>query len=228
MKVLFIIPAYNEEKTLGKVIEDIESQDLEFESDILVVDDHSSDSTSEVAERKGVKVLRHPLNLGGGGSLKTGFKYAERNDYDIVLTIDADGQHRPDDVNRVLEPVLSGRADMSVGSRFKGEAKYDVPKIRYMGIKFYSKLTSYLTGQEITDVTSGYRAINRGLFKEFADNFPYRFYAIEPTTWAGRRGFQIEEVPVVMSSREEGNSHLNLKRLFLYPLSHVYAIIRAL
>lgn len=228
MKVLFIIPAYNEEKTLGKVIDDLRAQEKDFENDILVVDDHSSDKTSEVAREKNVKVVRHPMNLGGGGSLKTGFKYADRNGYNVVLTIDADGQHHPEDVNKVLEPVLSGRADMSIGSRFRGEAKYDVPKIRYAGIKFYSIVTSILTGQEITDVTSGYRAIDKELFTEFADNFPYRFYAIEPTIWSGRRGFEIEEVPVIMSSREEGNSHLNLKRLILYPFSHIYAIIRAL
>lgn len=226
--LLVIVPSYNEGGTIGKVVDDIRDQSLELDYEIAVINDSSSDNTAQVAEGKDVTVLSHPVNLGGGAALRTGFKYAARKDFDYVVCVDGDGQHDPEYMEKVLNPVVDEDYDLSIGSRYRGEKGYDIPLIRDLGIKFYSKTVSFLSGYNITDCTSGYRAISRDLFKEYAENYSDSFWAIEATIWAGRKGFNIKEVPVKMSEREEGESHLNLSNTIRYPVSMIYAIFRAL
>jgi len=227
-KLLVVVPSYNEEGTIGEVIEDIEAQNLGLKYEIAVVNDSSTDRTEEIAEDKGVTVLSHPVNLGGGAALRTGFKHAVRNSFDYVVCIDGDGQHDPKYITQVLRPVTEEGFDLSIGSRYRGERGYEIPLVRNIGIKFYSKAVSLLSGYNITDCTSGYRAISRDLFEKYSGNYSDSFWAIEATIWAGRNGFSIKEVPVKMSEREAGESHLDLSNTLRYPISMIYAIFRAL
>ncbi|MDY6789079.1 MAG: glycosyltransferase family 2 protein [Candidatus Nanohaloarchaea archaeon] len=226
-KILYIVPCYNEAGGLKQLLDKIRDHKNK-NSDILVVDDASSDNTSDIAEKEGVKSVRHAINMGGGAAVRTGFKYAVRHGYDYTLQIDGDGQHDPKYAEKVLDPVINGEADMCIGSRFIEDPGYKVPFIRKLGIITYSKIVTWLSGQNITDCTSGYRAIHRGLFKKFADNYPDTFCTIESAIWAGRRGYIIEEVPVEMSEREEGQSYLTPIRMAKYPFQMIYAILRAL
>lgn len=226
--LLYIVPAYNEGGTIGGVVQQVQELSLSPDEDVVVVDDCSSDDTREKAEEAGATVISHPINLGGGAALRTGMRYAARNGYSYVLCIDGDGQHDPQYAEDVLSPVVDGDADLSIGSRFLGEAGYDVPPVRLAGIKTYSAIVSILSGETVTDCTSGYRAMNRELFEQYAANYPDNFWAIEATIWAGRNGYRIEEVPVTMAEREEGESHLSGFRMAKYPFSMVYAILRAL
>jgi glycosyltransferase involved in cell wall biosynthesis len=227
-ELLVVVPSYNEEGSIGGVIDRIRDQELDRDYEIAVVNDSSSDDTAEIAEEKGVTVLSHPVNLGGGAALRTGFKYARKKDFEYVICVDGDGQHDPEHMKRVLEPVTDDGYDLCIGSRYRGERGYEIPFLRNLGIKFYSWTVSILSGYDITDCTSGYRAISRDLFTQYADNYADNFWAIEATIWAGRKGYRIKEVPVKMSEREEGESHLDLTNTIRYPVSMVYAIFRAL
>lgn len=227
-ELLVVVPSYNEEGSIEEVIDGIRDQELEIDFEIAVVNDSSSDNTAKIAEKKGVKVLSHPVNLGGGAALRTGFKYARKKDFDYVICVDGDGQHDPKHMEKVLEPVTQDAYDLCIGSRYRGEQGYEIPFLRNLGITFYSWTVSILSGHNITDCTSGYRAISRDLFTEYAENYADNFWAIEATIWAGRKGYSIKEVPVKMSEREEGESHLDLTNTIRYPVSMIYAIFRAL
>jgi glycosyltransferase involved in cell wall biosynthesis len=227
-ELLVVVPSYNEEGSIAEVIEGIRDQELEINFEIAVVNDSSSDDTAEIAEEKGATVLSHPVNLGGGAALRTGFKYARKNDFEYLICVDGDGQHDPDQLEKVLEPVTEDGYDLCIGSRYRGERGYEIPFLRNLGIKFYSWTVSILSGYEITDCTSGYRAISRDLFTQYAENYADNFWAIEATIWAGRKGYRVKEVPVKMSEREEGESHLDLSNTIRYPVSMIYAVFRAL
>lgn len=227
-ELLVVVPSYNEEGSIAEVIDRIRDQELERDYEIAVVNDSSSDDTAKIAEEKGVTVLSHPVNLGGGAALRTGFKYARKKGFEDVICVDGDGQHDPNHMKRVMEPVTKNGYDLSIGSRYRGERGYEIPLLRNLGIKFYSWTVSILSGYDITDCTSGYRAISRDLFKQYADNYADNFWAIESTIWAGREGYMIKEVPVKMSERVEGESHLDFSNTIRYPVSMIYAIFRAL
>lgn len=194
----------------------------------LIIDDGSTDRTAEIAKEAGAKVISHPINLGYGATVQTGFKYAVRQGSDYTLQIDADGQHNPKDAKKVLEPVINGEADFSVGSRMKGAPGYEIPFVKKLGIKFYAAVISFLAGQTVTDSTSGYRAMDRDLFSEFAKFYPHKLCAVETEIWLGRRGYTIKEVPVEMRKREEGETYLDFWTLFVYPFKMIYAILRAI
>lgn len=227
-ELLVVVPSYNEEGSIAEVIDRIRDQELERDYEIAVVNDSSSDDTAKIAEEKGVTVLSHPVNLGGGAALRTGFKYARKKGFEYVICVDGDGQHDPNHMKRVMEPVTKNGYDLCIGSRYRGERGYEIPLLRNLGIKFYSWTVSILSGYDITDCTSGYRAISRDLFKQYADNYADNFWAIEATIWAGREGYMIKEVPVKMSERVEGESHLDFSNTIRYPVSMIYAIFRAL
>lgn len=155
-KLTVVIPAYNESRHLGPVIESVKK----YTPDIVVVDDGSGDETSEVAQKSGAKVYRHPVNRGLGGALGTGIKAALQDGADIIITMDADGQHDPQEIPELIKPIENNEADVVIGSRFLTSQK-NMPLLRRLGIPFFNIVTFLLFGIWTTDSQSGFRAFNR-------------------------------------------------------------------
>lgn len=232
--ILIFLTAYNEEETIETVLDDLfgVKEKLERETghnvDILVIDDGSTDQTLQYVRERDVFVIPHPKNLGPGAATQTGYKFAVRNGYNVTVRMDADGQHPPQKVPKLLEPVLDNRADIVIGSRFKSADGYKPALLRRTGISFYSKIISILTGESITDITSGFRATGIDVGKKHAQNLPHGIVAIDRGIREGLSGFRIDEVPVEMEQRDHGDSYLSVRRLAVYPLVSVYSMINAL
>ena len=165
-----IVPAYNEERNIGPVIDELRAFDPALE--IVVVSDGSVDRTAEVAAEHGAHVIRLPFNLGIGGAVQTGFRYAWEGGYDLAVRVDGDGQHDPAQLARVIAPVLTGEADMVVGSRFAGDAGYRSSATRRVGIRVLAWVVSAIAHQRLTDTTSGFQALNRRAIRLFAADYP--------------------------------------------------------
>lgn len=223
MKRLIIIPAYNEELSIGKVLEDIKAHSPD--SDIIIINDGSTDSTSEVARNLGVRVVDLSYNLGIGGAMQAGFKYAERNGYDMAIQFDGDGQHRADQLGPLVGPVIDGKADVSIGSRFLGEEAYRSKLARLFGIKILSWVVSFFAGQRITDPTSGFRAVNSKAIEFCGGHYPDDYPEPEAIVLLHRSGFRITEVPVLMREREAGSSSITAFRGFYYMIKVLLAIM---
>lgn len=223
MRICIIIPAYNEEETLGSVIDRVRCHAPE--ADIVVVNDASSDSTSAVARRYGVPVLELPINLGIGGAMQTGFKYAYRHRYEVAIQVDGDGQHDPEYIPRVLEPILAGRVDIVIGSRFLEPIGYTSSLIRLFGIRFFAWLIGMMTNRRIYDATSGFRAYNQAALQFAANYYPSDFPEPESIVQFLRNGFRIKEVPVVMKARQGGVSSVRIGKGIYFIASNALAII---
>jgi len=227
-RVVIVIPARNEEACIGPVL--AETSGLYPGYDIVVVDDASSDRTGEIARAAGAVVLRAPVNLGYGGAVQAGFKYAYARDYDIVVLLDADGQHDPRYVASLVE--AAGEYDFVVGSRFRGTAHYDIPPIRKAGMKVFSAIATVITGQRITDTSSGFQALRRPVFAMFATTpYPVDFPDADTIIWIARHGFKVGEVPVEMHQRVAGTSMISglassLKYALKMPLSILVTLLR--
>lgn len=208
-RVLVIIPAYNEEEALGPVLDELtkaQSQGLvDRPLDVVVIDDGSADKTSQVASAHGVSVLTLPYNLGIGGALRTGFRYAHRNGYTQAIQFDADGQHRRDQIQHLLDGLDAG-ADLVIGSRFRAaDGTYDVSAVRGGAMGILRLLVRSLTGRAFTDTSSGFRGFSADMLEYFAGRYPAEYMeSVEALLMAARSGFVVEEVPVEMSEREGG------------------------
>lgn len=213
-KGLIVVPAFNEGKNLGRLIPEIRS--VAPAMDIVIVNDHSSDGTSKVAKELGAHVIDLPCNLGYGGAVQTGFKYALKNNYDFCIQIDGDGQHDPKCVEDLIDELHSNGTDVVVGSRFLGEATYKIPLLRKIGMNLFSKVIKLLTGMEITDPTSGYQALNSRVIRFFAnDNYPIDYPDADTLIVLNYSGFRVKEIPVTMRQRTYGESmHNNLKAIY--------------
>jgi len=208
-----IIPAYREEITIGGIVSNIRQQ---FPYDVLVVNDDSPDGTSAAARNAGATVLDLPCNLGIGGAVQTGLQYARDRGYDIVVRIDGDGQHEVEDIPKVLEPILAGRADAVIGSRFLGETEYRGSIPRIFGIRFFRLLVNVTTGYRVTDPTSGFFAINRRLIAFYSDHFPSDYPEVDAYILMHRLKARTVEVPVRMYDRAEGKSSITAFRAVYY------------
>jgi glycosyltransferase involved in cell wall biosynthesis len=227
-RVAVVIPARNESACIGPVL--AETSRLYPDYDIVVVDDASDDGTGGIARSAGAIVLRAPIQLGYGGAVQTGFKYAYARNYDLVVLLDADGQH---DARYVADLVDASREyDFVVGSRFRGRTHYDIPPIRLAGMKVFSAIASVITGQRITDTSSGFQALLRRVFSLFATtHYPADFPDADTIIWIARHGFKVGEVPVEMHQRVAGRSMISglassLKYALKMPLAILVTLLR--
>ena len=230
MKLMVFMTAYNEENTIGNVLERILDtlEDVDADTDILVVDDGSTDTTAEIARQYPVKLVVHPTNLGPGAATQTGYEYAVRNNYQYTVRMDADGQHRPEDIPKLLEPIQNDEADIVIGSRYKRDTEYETSAVRDTGIRLYSWLISTITGDRVYDLTSGFRAVDIEVGKRHAEELPTGIIAINRGIREGLSEYRIVEVPVTMEQRQYGKSYLSVERLAKYPIYSMYSFINAL
>lgn len=219
---LVIIPVYNEEKTIGEVIDSVKNNFPQ--ADILVINDGSDDNSSLIAGKKGVFVIDLPYNLGIGGAMQTGFKFAEIKDYDLVIQVDADGQHEPEFISKLIEPLQNGNADMAIGSRFASDSDYKSIVTRRLGIKLLSSILSIIVRQAVTDATSGFRAANKKTVKIFAERYPEDYPEVEAILLLRKQGLKFVEVPVMMSQRKGGCSSITPFRSVYYMLKVLLSV----
>ncbi len=227
LRRLIIVPAFNEAGNLPRVIPEIRSQAPGF--DLVVVDDGSSDATSAVARSLDVFVIPLPVNLGYGGAVQTGFRFAVRHDYDLAVVIDADGQHDPANIVELAQVVASGQADVAIGSRFRGRMTYHQPWVKRLGMRLFAWTVSRITGREVTDPTSGFQALNRDALRFFAyDNYPVDYPDADTLLVLHYAGFRVTEAPVTMRERLSGVSMHSGWKPFYYVLKMWLAIAMVL
>ena len=214
MKILIIIPAYNEGPRIGEVVRQV--RDAVPDYDVLVIDDGSRDETSQAARSAGAQVVSHPFNLGYGVAIQTGYKFALNKNYDFVVQMDGDGQHDPAYIPDLLAPVMAGETDFALGSRFLGEESYAPSLARKVGMAFFRWLVSSLIKTRITDSTSGFQAFNRLVIRYFTTEvFPCDYPDADMLITLHRAGFRIREVPVRMHASVTGKSmHTGWKPLY--------------
>ena len=219
---LAVIPAFNEEDSIAGVIAEIRAADPGFEA--VVVDDGSKDRTADVAEAAGAHVVRHPYNLGIGGAVQTGLQYARDHDFDVAVQVDGDAQHDPAEIPKILAPIVEGKADVVVGSRFLGEGEYEPPVTRLVGIRLLARIVSLLVRQRVTDTTSGFRASNRRAISLFAADYPHDYPEVEAMVLLFRHRLKLVEVPVHMRLRGAGASSITFWRSAYYMLKVLLAL----
>jgi glycosyltransferase involved in cell wall biosynthesis len=213
-RVIVIIPAYNEGDRIAEVVGNVRR--VVPDCEILVVNDGSRDNTAAAAEAAGATVVSHPFNMGYGVAIQTGYKYAQATGYDFLVQIDGDGQHDPAYIPRLLEPVMKGETDFVIGSRFLAVESYEPSLARRIGMAFFRKIVSLVTGTRITDSTSGYQAFNREVISFFTSEvFPCDYPDADMLITLHMAGFSIRELPVRMYANVEGKSmHSGLKPLY--------------
>jgi glycosyltransferase involved in cell wall biosynthesis len=219
---VIVIPAYNEEESIGAVIGELLEERLGL--DILVVDDGSKDGTRDRLWGFPVHVISHPINLGYGVAVQTGFKYAALRGYDFLVLMDADGQHVPSQVRLLLEE-LDRERDIVIGSRLSGTTgSYRIPFFRRVGIRFFSFLAKALGGVSIRDVTSGFQAMRREVFLLLAEEYPTDFPDAEVVIMLGLKRFRLAEVPTLVRERKQGNSmYSSIGTVLYYPFKSILA-----
>ena len=217
VKILIIIPCYNEEENLERVVARLKKEAPQV--DFLIVNDCSTDSSAAICKANGWRFLDLPTNLGIGGGVQSGYQYAAANDYDITVQMDGDGQHDPAYLDAILAPVEKGELDMCIGSRFITKEGFQTSFMRRVGINFLSGLLVVLCGKRVRDVTSGFRACGREMFCYFADHYASDYPEPEAILAATLRGFKVGEAAVVMEERQGGVSSIN-------PMRSVYYMIK--
>jgi glycosyltransferase involved in cell wall biosynthesis len=222
LRRIAIVPALNEEASIGRVIDEIRAFDPGF--DIVVVDDGSTDRTAGIASDRGASVLRLPFNLGIGGAVQTGYRFAFEHGYDLAVQVDGDGQHDPAQLPAILGPVLAGEADVCVGSRFAEGTGYQSSFARRVGIRVFAYVVSAVVRQRVTDTTSGFRAINRKGIALFAADYPHDYPEVEATVMSVKHKLRLREVPVVMRERAGGASSITALRSIYYMTKVLLAI----
>jgi glycosyltransferase involved in cell wall biosynthesis len=226
-RVVAVVPAFDEEGAIGGVVEEIHAFDPAI--DVVVVDDGSSDATVEVAAAAGAAIVRLPFNLGIGAAVQTGFRYALEHGYDLAVRLDGDGQHDPAELPKLLEPLARDEADVVTGSRFREtEGGYRPPLARRLGISWFARLVSMLSGQRVTDTTSGFQALNARGIALFASEYPSDYPEVEATVLVLKHRLRLVEVPVQMREREHGSSSITFVRSLYYAVKVTLALLVAM
>ena len=189
-----IVPAYNEERNIVRVLAELKAFDAGL--DIVVISDGSTDRTREVAEAHGARVLQLPFNLGIGGAVQTGFRYAWENGYDLALRVDGDGQHDASQLGAVMGPVVAGEVDIAIGSRFVATGGYRSSAVRRVGIRLLAWVVTRIAKQPLTDTTSGFQVLNRKAIRLYAADLPHDYPEVEGLVMAIRHKIRVCEVPV--------------------------------
>ena len=223
MKCIAIVPAYNEQGSIGGVVDEILAFDASY--DVFVIDDASADGTSEEARSHGALVVRLPFNLGIGGAVQTGFRYAADHGYELAIRVDGDGQHNPAELRPLVETVSGGRADICVGSRFVGSEGYRSSRSRRIGIRILARTVSLLTGQRVTDTTSGFQVLNRKAIELFAADYPHDYPEVEAALMLHKHRLRLVEVPVRMRERQAGKSSIRGVHTVYYMAKVMLAIL---
>ncbi|MDR6690429.1 glycosyltransferase involved in cell wall biosynthesis [Microbacterium sp. 1154] len=224
-RVLVIVPAWNEAANVGSTIAEIRAADPAY--DVVVVDDGSVDGTGDVAVAAGARVLTLPFNLGVGGAMKTGFTFAQREGYHRAIQVDADGQHNPADVARVLAGLAD--ADISIGARFAEVGDYAVRGPRRWAMVVLASVVSRVAGTRLTDVTSGFRAANRRAIDQYVRYYPAEYLGdtLDSLVEAVHAGLTVTQVPVAMRPRVHGKPSQNPLGASVYLLRSVFALTLA-
>ena len=227
MKTLIIIPVFNESASIGRIIDDINANFPAY--DILIIDDASTDESAFIAESSlKAEVIRLPFNLGIGGAVQTGFKYARQKEYEIALQFDGDGQHKVSEISKLISVVESGEADVVIGSRFNEKTDgFTTHALRRIGIMIFQLFSYLLIRQKITDHTSGFRAYNRRSFCFLADHYPTDYPEPEVVILLGRNRFILKEVFTQMMRRQGGVSSIPVTKGPYYMVKVLLAMFMA-
>lgn len=228
-RILIIIPAYNEEESILNTYKTILDYNKlhERQLDTIVINDGSTDQTENILTDNHIPHIQLICNSGIGGAVQTGYKYALKNNYDVAIQFDGDGQHDITFVDTLIAPILSKKANMTIGSRFVegSTSEFKSTKARQMGIKLISSFIHFFTGRKLYDVTSGFRAIDKSLIKEFASSYPYEYPEPISTTKILKAGKIVDEVPVKMSERQGGVSSIHSWKNVYYMINVLMSII---
>lgn len=222
---LVIVPAYNEERSIARVVENIRNHIVDV--DILVVNDGSRDRTARKARESGALVINLPYNMGIGSAVQSGFLFAKEKGYHRAIQVDGDGQHPTSEITQLLTALDKG-IDMAIGSRFVQPTAYRPPFFRAMGIRIFSSLVSLIVGKKVYDTTSGFRALNRRAIVLLTETYPHDYPEVEALITLHRHGLEFVEVPVEMNYRREGKSSISAKAAVYYMLKVTLAIFVAM
>ena len=223
MKAIVIVPAYNEQDNIRNTLKDLRENGAG--TDILVMNDCSTDRTEEILKEEGVNYLSFPVNLGIGGGVQAGYQYARDNGYEIAIQFDGDGQHEAKYLKDMMAPLISGEADIAIGSRFVEHEGFQSSGARRLGIGILSRLIRVLCGVKVLDVTSGMRAVNRRFIEEYAEHYAQDYPEPEALLYAGLRKARIREVPVQMKERAGGKSSISAVKSVYYMIKVSLALI---
>ena len=223
MKKLIIIPAYNESSSIRSTVEEIKEKAIGF--DYVIINDCSTDNTKGICEGNGYNYINLPINLGIGGAVQTGYKYALQEGYDVAVQVDGDGQHNPESLVKMANYMLEEDVDMVIGSRFIEKQGFQSTGTRRIGIKYFTILIKLLTGKKITDPTSGLRMVNRDVIRMFAYDYPKDYPEPESVVAILRRGKEVKEVPVIMRERNGGVCSISMKKSVYYMIKVSLAIL---
>ena len=223
MKILVIIPAYNEAENIVNTVKSLKEK-CPY-ADYVIVDDCSRDATRRICEENAFNYISLPINLGIGGGMQTGYRYAREHGYDVAIQFDGDGQHNAEYIGALVEPIERGEAGLVIGSRFINKEGFQTSFMRRLGIGFLGGVLRLCGGVKITDATSGFRAASKELIAFFAENYAQDYPEPESIIAARLSGFTIKEVPVVMNERTAGVSSINPMRSVYYMIKVTLAIL---
>lgn len=222
MRKLIIIPAYNESACIENTVRDIMKNAPDF--DYVIINDCSTDNTREICEKNGFNIVNLPINLGIGGAVQTGYMYAEEYGYDVAVQVDGDGQHDAQFLRTMADYLEEHQVDMVIGSRFIEKQGFQSSFMRRVGINYFTCLIKIITGKTITDPTSGLRMAGKNVIRLFANSYPKDYPEPESTVAALKKGYVVEEIPVIMRERQGGESSITLKKSVYYMIKVTLAI----